>query len=40
LGGGGGGVPEFVCFVGILILLLLRSPCKIAKPYDNPFFEN
>ena len=26
--------------VGILIFLLLRSPCKISKPYDNPFWEN
>jgi hypothetical protein len=26
--------------VGILIFLLLRSPCKISKPYDDPFWEN
>jgi hypothetical protein len=24
--------------VGILIFSLLRSQCKIAKPYDNPFW--
>ena len=23
---------------GILIFLLLRSPCNISKPYDNPFW--
>ena len=26
--------------IGILIFWLLRSPCKISKPYDNPFWEN
>jgi hypothetical protein len=30
---GAGGVPEFFLF-GILIFFLLRSPCKITKPYD------
>jgi hypothetical protein len=34
---GVGGVPEFF---GILIFLLLRSPCKISKPCDNSFWEN
>jgi hypothetical protein len=34
------GIPEFFFWVGILIFLLLRSPCKISKPYDNPFWEN
>ena len=24
-------------FIGILIFMLLRSPCKNLKPYDNPF---
>ena len=37
--GGMGGPPNFF-LVGILIFLLLRSPCKISKPYDNPFWEN
>jgi hypothetical protein len=37
---GVGGVPEFLFLVGILIFFLLRSPCKIAKSYDNPFREN
>ena len=23
--------------IGILIFMLLRSPCKDLKPYDNPF---
>jgi hypothetical protein len=25
-------------FIGILIFLLLRSPCKNLEPYDNPFW--
>jgi hypothetical protein len=25
--------------VGILLLLLVRSPCKILEPYDNPFWD-
>ena len=25
---------------GILIFLLLRSPCKISEPYDNPLWDN
>jgi hypothetical protein len=37
---GGRGGPRFFLGVGILIFLLLRSPYKIAKPYDNPFCEN
>jgi hypothetical protein len=24
--------------MGILIFLLLRSPCKKLKPYNNPFW--
>jgi hypothetical protein len=36
---GVGSVPKFF-LVGILIFVLLRCPCKIAKPYDNPFCEN
>ena len=35
---GVGRVPDFF-LVGILIFLLLRSPCKISKPYENPFWE-
>jgi hypothetical protein len=34
---GGWGVPKFF-FIGILIFMLLRSPCKNLKPYDNPFW--
>ena len=37
---GGRGGPRIIFLVGILIFLLLRSPCKISKPYDNPFWEN
>ena len=36
----GRGVPKILFWVGILIVLLLRSPCKIAKPYNNHFWEN
>jgi hypothetical protein len=25
--------------VGILIFLLVRDPCNISKPYENPFWE-
>jgi hypothetical protein len=36
---GGRGVPQF--FLGWNPnILLLRSPCKISKPYNNPFWEN
>ena len=35
--GGRGGLDFF--FIGILIFMLLRSPCKISKHYDNPFWE-
>jgi hypothetical protein len=37
---GVGGVPDFLLLAGILIFLLLRSPCKISKPYNNPFWDN
>ena len=33
-----GGGPQFLLFIGILIFLLLRNPCKISEPYDNPFW--
>jgi hypothetical protein len=26
--------------IGILIFLVVRSPCKIWEPYDNPFWKN
>ena len=29
---------EFLLLIGILIFMLLRSPCKNLKPYDNPFW--
>jgi hypothetical protein len=32
------GVPNFVS-IGILIFLLVRSPCKISLPYDNHLRE-
>ena len=32
---GGRGGPRFF-FIGILIFMLLRSPCKNLKTYDNP----
>jgi hypothetical protein len=31
-----GEVPNFV-LIGILIFMILRSPCKNLKPYNNPF---
>jgi hypothetical protein len=34
------GGPRIFVGVGILIFVLLRSPCKIAKPYNSPFWEN
>jgi hypothetical protein len=37
---GGREGPRILFGVGILIFVLLRSPCKIAKPYDNPFWGN
>ena len=33
-----GGLQIFL-FNGILIFLLLRSPCKISESYDNPFWD-
>ena len=32
---GGRGGPRIYFFIGILLFLLLRSPCKNLKPYDN-----
>jgi hypothetical protein len=34
---GGRGGPRII-FFGILLFLLLRSPCKYLEPYDNPFW--
>ena len=34
---GVGGFPDFF-WIGIPIFMLLRSPCKNFKPYDNPFW--
>ena len=34
-----GGVPKFLLLIGIIIFLLVRSPCKILEPYDNPFWD-
>ena len=34
-----GVVPNNFFFIGILIFLLLRSPCKIWEPYDNSLLE-
>ena len=31
--------PRIIFLIGILIFLLLRSPCKISQPYDNPFWD-
>ena len=36
----GRGVPQILFWVGILMVWLLRSPCKIVKPYNNHFLEN
>ena len=35
---GGRGGPRLFFLIGILIFLLVRSPCKNLKPYDNPFW--
>merc|ERR1711940_420870 len=35
----GRGGPRNLFSIGILIFLLLRSPCKIWKSYDNSFLE-
>jgi hypothetical protein len=34
---GGRGGPRNFFLIGILLFLLLRSPCKNLEPYDNPF---
>ena len=36
---GGRGGPRNLFSIGILIFLLLRSPCKVWKSYDNSFLE-
>ena len=36
---GGKGGPRIFFLIGILIFMLLRSPCKNLKPYDNPFWD-
>ena len=36
---GGRGGPRNLFSIGILIFLLLRSPCKFWKSYDNSFLE-
>ena len=36
---GVGGVPKFFFFIGNFIFLLLGSPCKNLKSYDNSFLE-
>jgi hypothetical protein len=33
----GRGDSQKIFLIGILLFLLLRSPCKNVKPYDNPF---
>jgi hypothetical protein len=33
-----GGGPRVCFWVGILISLLVRSPCKISESYDNPLW--
>ena len=32
------GGPRNLIFIGILLTLLLRSPCKNLKSYDNPLW--
>ena len=36
---GGRGGPQLFFLTGILIFILLRSPCKNSKPYDKPFWD-
>jgi hypothetical protein len=36
---GGRGGPRLFFLIGILIFLLLRSPCKIWESYDNSLLE-
>ena len=31
------GGPRLIFLIGILIFMLLRSPCKLSEPYGNPF---
>ena len=35
---GARGGPQNLIFIGILLFLLLRNPCKNLKSYDNPFW--
>ena len=35
---GGRRGPKLLVLIGILIFLLVRSPCKILDPYDNSFW--
>merc|ERR1712074_51322 len=35
---GARGGPRNLIFIGILLFLLLRNPCKNLKSYDNPFW--
>jgi hypothetical protein len=35
---GGRGGPQNIFFIGNLLFLLLRSPCKNLKPYDMPLW--
>ncbi len=37
---GGRGAPRNLIFIEILLFLLLRSPCKKLKSYDNTFWGN
>ena len=37
-GPSGGGGPNFI-FLPEFLFILVRSPCKNLKPYDNPFCE-
>ena len=34
-----GGPRPFLLLIGILIFMLLRSPCKNLKPYDYTFWD-
>ena len=36
---GGKGGPQIYFLIGIMIILLPRSPCKISEPFYNPFWD-